>query len=1182
MPDTIRRAHQPGGHGQSFAKIRVDVPLNDLRRASLAPFASRLRPEHPRSFFQWGISDFPTSLLTNLVPFNYFECINALYKFMNINFDKDQKQAIKAEKNAVVSAGAGSGKTTVLAERFCHLIENKKAGIDEILTLTFTQKAKAEMYEKIYKRLAASQSGIAYEQLSRFNEASISTLDSFCAELARTWSSHFGIAPDFAYVDSVEIAEKASLDFILENKKDPHLVRLIREIGFETVFKGLLLDFAINHIYLTYEPDFDKWYALQIEALGQRLQHHIGKLNGSCTDLLSLPPVTPTIGKNQAVVRAVSGLDRLARDEDYPGLVRMLTDMRLTKPGGKASENILLMKNCIDDIKSEVDPIISIARTLESKDLLKGIFGILGRFVPYYQTEKRSRSVLDYNDVARIAVATLLENKPLRQYYKTRFKYIVIDEFQDNNILQKELLYLLSEKNELSSDTVPKPCDLEPGKLFFVGDEKQSIYRFRGADVSVFKHLGSELIREGGESIHLATNYRSEPGLISFFNGFFKNLMEHSDASYEARFEPLLPHDGKIRVEPSVTVLYKPYDPEKEENEFSNDESEAFAVASFVSDAVRGEKLLVRKGDVAVSAVFDDCAVLMRSTSNQIIYERMFRLFDIPFITQGARSIFLEAPLNDFYNLLQTALFPDDRVAYAALLRSPLVNISDRGFIDILSQGLLPFEENNALDPDDRTRFAAGKSSYEHIKNNADKAAICELVDFFWFEAGYRYFILKDERFSNYLEYYHYMTSMARNFDDKQSCLAEFLDFIRGNLGKYEKLEGSEILKSDSKGVKLLTIHKSKGLEFPIVILANTGNTGRPGSSGGSMPYFVSESYGPTFNLGDKNYFYSLSADLEEKEEIAELKRLLYVAFTRAQTHLVISGVHNARNRNTDKTHLNMISGCLGFGLPESGRTCVTPFGTSIDVKIIEDLTKEKYYKKTKKIAKNDPGSLLKIYENAATIDNRFEKNEFSVTELNGKYAESFTDAAPLEFPAIDADSFLENERLKGLYGSLCHEILHGRIKNGAFSSDDVSIFIRREIPQALYNRFFDSAFRLADNFISSGFWLSMRNARKIESEFEFMYNMPGPKESCFINGIVDLFCIGESGAAIVDFKTDAALCKEKYQFQLAFYRLALESLYERSFDCFLFSLRSGEAIRIDVRIGEHDVMRVIKESRNP
>ncbi|GAH52559.1 unnamed protein product, partial [marine sediment metagenome] len=277
-----------------------------------------------------------------------------------------------------------------------------------------------------------------------------------------------------------------------------------------------------------------------------------------------------------------------------------------------------------------------------------------------------------------------------------------------------------------------------------------------------------------------------------------------------------------------------------------------YHIARFLRDTVTNKRLLIREKGALRPAEFEDFTLLMRSTGNQIDYERMFRHLDIPYSTQNVRSLFLEAPINDFYTLLQLAVYPEDRPAYAGLLRSPFVNISDDAFIRLLLAGKDPFEgiDMKGIEEEDRVKLEKGRDLFQSVRQKIDRLSISELIHYLWYKTGYRYFVLQQPQNHNYLEYYDYFLGLAEKADQKGESLALFLDFLRENLGTYEKLEDLEILKSRVPGVQLMTIHKAKGLEFPIVILSDTGNRGR--RSDNKTPYYVSDEFGVTVNLGPK------------------------------------------------------------------------------------------------------------------------------------------------------------------------------------------------------------------------------------------------------------------------------------------------------------------------------------------
>ena len=410
-----------------------------------------------------------------------------------MKLDKDQQLVIDCNLNAVVSAGAGSGKTTVLARRFLRLIEEGRAGVSEILTLTFTRKAAAEMYERIYGllldhiHLPASAAAIA-----DFDKASISTLDSFCSRIARDCSSSFGLPSSFKTDEAAvrTLAEETSIDFILKNSENNFLKEFIFINGFENVWKNFFVNISMNYLSLGEPKDFSRLFKHQMETAEVQLEKLSSAAESLAAEIIALPPVSKTIADAQTLISASAKSSALDR-------ANML--LSLKKPGGAAVKvEIIRYKEIIDQLRPAAELILELIGTMENRELIEGLFLLTADFQDELFARKRTAGLLGFNDVLTIAVSGLKKDKSLRQYYKGLFRFIMIDEFQDNNSLQKELLYLLAEADESEGDGVPKASDLNPSKLFFVGDEKQSIYRFRGADVSVFKQLSAELVAAGG------------------------------------------------------------------------------------------------------------------------------------------------------------------------------------------------------------------------------------------------------------------------------------------------------------------------------------------------------------------------------------------------------------------------------------------------------------------------------------------------------------------------------------------------------------------------------------------------------------------------------------------------------------------------------------------------------------
>lgn len=851
--------------------------------------------------------------------------------------DPRQEAAVAAHRNAVVSAGAGSGKTTVLAERYARLVREGRAGVEEILTLTFTRKAAAEMHERIYALLHEDRAlpGVT-EQIALFDRAQISTFDSFCAQIARGWSQRYGVPPSFAVADEErgDDVEGAALEFVLRNWERPALAEFIRTNGFERVYRGLFVPVARSFLTIAEERDFLGMASRQLAELERVADEKVRRLAEILEGIRSLDEgAAAAIASAHGLIDRLPTLTLLVASGAYGDLREALSTLRLSKQTGRAaSATVVEYKELVDAATVLATELRSVADTLLAREVLVGMFELLEEFQRSVLEAKRRSGLLTFRDIADLAVRILLENRPLRRFYKERFRYILVDEFQDNNELQKRLLYLLAERPESEGDGVPKPDELVVDKLFFVGDEKQSIYRFRGADVSVFKGLAEEISANGGLSLSLGANYRSRPEIIRFLNQLFARVLEGAAESYEARWEPLatasngadgssasaqasVGPEGQPAGErgggPPVRLFYKPFERDADDPDLAeNDDAEAWYIARFIHESVARERLMVKDGEGERPATYDDFALLLRSTGNQIRYERLFRRLGIPYATQSVRTLFLEAPLNDLYNLLTVVVSPEDRAAYAAVLRSPLVNLSDEVVARLLLDRRPPFAEEDlgpGLSAEDREKWRRGRALHEELGAKVDLVPIAELLRIIWYEYGYRYLLLRDRDYHGYLDYYDWFVRLAERADRKGAPLALFLDSIRPKVGAYERLPELTILREETRGVQLLTIHKAKGLEFPIVILANAGNSGR-GPSEASEPYYLSERFGLTLRLSKGgNYFYEIAKEENRRKELAEAKRLLYVALTRARSHLIISGCHNRNNRQAEEAHLNMV-----------------------------------------------------------------------------------------------------------------------------------------------------------------------------------------------------------------------------------------------------------------------------------
>ncbi len=1082
-----------------------------------------------------------------------------------------QQAVIDSNTNSVVSAGAGSGKTTVLALRFLRLVAEGRADVSEILTLTFTRKAAAEMYERIYRLMSSEPSNQRVaDAAASFDKAVISTLDSFCSRIARDCCGMFGIAPGFVTDESLasELSGAAGLEFILSHREDRALTEFIYINGFEKVWHEYFEWLSSACFSIGNPLDFSDIFQKQMHTAENDLKTAVRRLSEFTANAAALEPVTESMKTAAASLPDMEIIAELTANADFSGLLKYLATVKTEKPrGASKKEEFVSFKEYVDEIRDFLSVISEITGMLDSRELIEKLFALTQEFQTQLFRKKRLSGILSFGDVQSIAVEGLKQDKNLRRYYKSLFRFIMIDEFQDNNSVQKDLLYLLAEKEGQEADGIPGTADLDPGKLFFVGDEKQSIYMFRGADVSVFKQLSSELAEAGGQALSLKRNYRSDPGLIGFFNKVFSNAMSESSEDYQAAFEALEPGLSPLDKAPDIRLLYKSWNQSPEEDDVHHDEAEAWSIAEYIKKTL-GVLDVSEKGELR-KAAYRDYAVLFRSGANQKTYEKVFRAMSIPYDVHSTRTLFQEAPVNDIYSFLQICLYPQDRAASAAVIRSPFMNLSDKSFISLmLSENPLFTEGNEDLcsSGDDLLKYRTAAPLYSEISSSLDRVPLADIVSSLWFKSGYRYILLANPEYSGYLEYFDYLRTLAAQADERSETAAVFLDYLRENLGEYRKVNDLNILKYSTGGVRMMPVHQSKGLEFPIVIIANSGNTGM-NDTGSSMPACISDKYGLSFNLvapdtsgkgrARCNYFYTLGKNERKAREEAELRRLFYVALTRAGNHLVISGCHGRQNRNSPASMLNIF-------LASAGMSYETVFDADQDLFTVEEIRDRKWFERTEAGAAKSPDDAMVIsqYRQKAPLDFSRPKYQYSATGLNAELntQAAYSDENMLSELGEPASSIIAESGLEAAFGTLCHRIIEYRIKKADYGSTELQPQFAG-IDEKGWPAVYAEALRISDGFFVSDVWGAAGTALNIESELAFTLLTEHEGREITVNGIMDLVIELADRVIIVDFKTDRYCLPEEYSTQMKLYVRAARSIYSKPAECRLFYLRDAVEI---------------------
>ncbi|MDR0710695.1 MAG: UvrD-helicase domain-containing protein, partial [Spirochaetaceae bacterium] len=901
-----------------------------------------------------------------------------------ITLNDEQRAAAGYEKNVVVAAGAGSGKTSVLANRYAYLVTVKGLAVEQILTLTFTRKAAAEMYQRIYgvlSRLAADEQGEkqkrAQKAVEDFFRARIQTLDSYCAGLVKQGSFRYGISPEFTLDEERcrALAREEALPFLIAHRRHPAVEQLYRRKrppdsrhGYSApagIAEKFFAATVLAYSRIDEPPGFAEHTKRQFDIILAEWDKIVKFINGKLDELKDaasggdkndnlvkqLDPVIKEINSGEAdlpipaeiksffdMLITLTDDECVPKAETHPVRRKLLRDLvfmngfhdRLNLRYGKRDNPA---RKIITELRNSFSLFSPLALFCMQAGIILSLMTLLDAFQKIFLEKKRARGILTYNDAACLARTILRDHPDIRQSEKETFKAIMIDEFQDNNALQKDLLFLLAEDEARQEKSVPKPEELLSDKLFFVGDEKQSIYRFRGADVSVFRALQEEL---SGGVIRLKTNYRSAPALIGAFNALFGGggfdpegvksaglfpavfvRETNSPASvppYEALYAPLAAGTdgaGSLTLclfNESASAGEADEEEASEAEEMTDMENEAL----FTAERIR--RLLDEK-DAGGNARYrpDDIAILFRSHSPQKLFEKHLRLLNIPYSGEGLNGFFSDGPVNDMMAVLRLAAYPLDSEAYAVALRSPFAGLSLQGTALCVAafyqaraaasaeKETAPFADEDAvqLSQADREKFFDGQKLYRKIRGIAAEKTIAETISCLWYDEGYRYETEWHPQAAVYGELYDYLFALAAEADAAGKSLAAFSDRLRDLRDSGGRLADMDIPLERSGAVRLMTIHKSKGLEFPVVFLPCSGNRGR--SDSGDNEVYETGDGGLACNpplphecsgLGKirRNFFYEISRAEEKRKRTAELRRLLYVAMTRAEKELFITG----------------------------------------------------------------------------------------------------------------------------------------------------------------------------------------------------------------------------------------------------------------------------------------------------
>ncbi|MBO7485053.1 MAG: UvrD-helicase domain-containing protein [Spirochaetaceae bacterium] len=1182
------------------------------------------------------------------------------YEYLDLllrKLDPVQKTACCRTQNTIVAAGAGSGKTQVLATRFAWLVMSCGIPAGQILTLTFTNKAAAEMYSRIYNTLKffadnektpENEKQLARQAVEHFNEVHIQTLDSYCSGLVKQAANRYGIPPDFS-VENADVNRRISdmaLGFVLKNRNNKAVQFYAKAGKLEDFADSFFAIPVMNSVSIVQEKDyFANKLPLQRKIIQNAWNGYITQTEEAVSMLDS--EISMSDGPNGAVKKLwevwhekpvfvmINSADDIKTDVELAEKIRSildwLTKVSKCKKPQRPNEDEARTNAIIDGIAFSLETAVKIANYVCEYMYMEEYVRLFDDFASSVIAFKRVSGSLSFKDVTDLALKILLEQKDLRVQEKNSYSKIMIDEFQDNNGQNRDLLFLLSEKKDVFTDfssAENKGCSisellqncLESEKLYFVGDEKQSIYKFRGADVAVFNELKDEL---NAEPVKMTFNYRSCPELLSSFNkifggidfdgrqastGLFKAQIQNN---YEAAFSQ---SDAALKAD---TVSYHQLQPvalnEKnvkvhvcmaDENLLSSGKNELLnkedQLAMFIAQKIKDLYEQMPENERKYSNI----AILDKRRNNRKTIQRWLSRYGIPYEVDAQSDIFSEAIVNDIYNFLRLCVYPSDTKAFAAFLTSGFVKLSVTSLETILACLLdiedrntvfIPFDENkkerieSLLVPADFQKYCDAELFYADNRRRVLSQSVAKTLTMLWYKTGYRYETLLDKNLNLFAEHYDLLFETARKTDENGKGLAWFIDqlqIIKRNENYFLSNEDADIELKEIQyplekqdAVKIMTIHKSKGLQFKHIFVY--GCTQKSAAKTNPAKIFFDDCYGLTACLNGckENYFYSLQHGMQIAMDEEEYKRVFYVALTRAEQSAFIIGSWKEAKSCVEELILEYYGEAFDDGIAGQGK-CIYAEGAPFSFMSLKLQKKEVLADfRTKKIVP-DTERMMKVYAASQTVpypEPESIRISPSLLESSIEYVAQ-TDVPFCEINEIitshsiipeqdGEDNSLFADFSYADFGTLVHDCLDSAAR-GIVPTDYVpAARLLKNLSDEEKTILCNVCKVMTQNFFASPIGAKFLEAKNSGRFFRSEYGFKHFFEGRIITGFIDLCFENADGTyTIVDYKSDSARNPERYYEQQRCYRYALAELLgipiEKITSC-LYYLRYDKTVEI-------------------
>lgn len=1035
---------------------------------------------------------------------------------------KEQEQAIKESgTNIIVSAGAGSGKTAVLTARTMRILK-EGVHVNELLILTFTKAAAGEMKERIRKSIKKEipENPALAQELELIDQAYITTFDSFALSVVKKYhyllniSNAIGISDasiidmqkakimdevfDKYYEKNMEIFSKLIYDFCV--KDDTDLKKAILKIA--TKIDGL----PNRDSYI--ENYMDTFFSTQF--IEECLEEYVSFLKEKRKEIETLAYRLSLLTDGDYEAKVSESLSELFTCQTIDDFYTKASNVKLPNLPKGSEEDV---KKAKEKLKEAIDALKEIVTTYGSKEEILSsldqgkayseiIVAIIKDYLDSFHKYKEENEIYDFQDIALLSIKVLKENEEVRNELRSTFKEIMIDEYQDTNDIQETFIAMIENHN-----------------VYMVGDIKQSIYRFRNANPYIFKNkYDNYALGKNGTKIDLVKNFRSRREVLANINDVFNLVMDNRIGGAEYHESHQMVYGNTSYIEEGLTDYEYDFEileyEEREDKKYSKEEIEIFAIANDIKKKIEAKYQVFDKDEKVLKDItYNDFVILMDRTSDFDLYKKIFEYVGIPLTLykddklNNADDIYILKNIIDYIVKLNLKEFDTEfKYDYMSIARSYLFQLSDQEIFQAFKEN--NFKENIVYE------------TFKDISKEITKMSISDLLESI---------IQKTNMYEKFIEVGNVEASMVRisklfdiasNLSSLGYDIYTFRNYLNELLSTDYDMKYSAASTS-SNSVKIMTIHKSKGLEYHICYYSGLYKSFN--ISDLKDRFLFDNKYGiitPYFKEGIRESFIKYLVKYHYlEEEVSEKIRLFYVALTRAKEKMILL-TPKVEEETNDLEENHTI-----------------------------DITIRRKYRSFSQILNSIKLKITKYYKeidcNTLNLTKDYLYNNKTLSKVESDNYQEF-EVHPI---TIEETNPVKNEHFSKNLHDLIDKEKNNNLKLGLQMHETLELIdFKNPNYDLIENTFIKSK---VQKFLSHPLLANLQNAN-IYKEYEFIYN----DEIAEYHGIIDLMLEYEDKIDIIDYKLNN-IKDENYLKQLNGYKNYVASITKKEINLYLYSIIS-------------------------